>query len=143
MAKHLDVDTLLKALDNEDNASLMDLNYKEISDQKRSILGNIGLSGRAASSMLSKLKSYRYVDGAHDLQYGRYIRWIPLRNPDNIKLTNGGIVCEIKVEGDGIQVVCKNNMNRMFQLSLSQNLVFQRLTDQEQVLLSALQYLST
>ena len=60
MAKHLDVDTLLKALDNEDNASLMDLNYKEISDQKRSILGNIGLSGRAASSMLSKLKSYRW-----------------------------------------------------------------------------------
>ena len=57
-------------------------------------------------------------------------------------MTNGGIVCEIKVCDDGIHVVCKNNMNRMFQLNLSENLVFQRLNDQERVLLAALQYLN-
>ena len=142
MSSSLDVHSLIKALDNENNQSLMELDCKKISNEKKAVFDNLGLPRDEKVNLLRKLKYYRYIDGAHDLQYGHYIRWVSLRNPAHIKLTNGGIVCEIKVCDEGIHVVCKNNMNRMFQLNLSENLVFQRLSDQERVLLAALQYLN-
>jgi len=42
-----------------------------------------------------------------DIQYGRYIRWINLNDPENIKLTTGGIIIDIKILASGIHVVCK------------------------------------
>lgn len=143
MSSSLDVHSLIKALDNENNQALMDLDYKKISSEKNAVLDNLGLPREERIAIIRKLKCYRYIDGAHDLQYGHYIRWISLRDPSRIRLTNGGLVCEIKVCDEGIHVVCKNNMNRMFQLNLSENLVFQRLTDQERVLLAALQHLNS
>ena len=53
------------------------------------------------------------------MKYGSYIRWISLKNPENLKLTNGGIVCEMKVGDNGIVIVCKNNFNRFFQLNMT------------------------
>ena len=52
--------------------------------------------------------TYRFIDELPDLHYGSYIRWITIKDPENIKLTNGGIVCEMKVGDDGIIIVCKN-----------------------------------
>jgi hypothetical protein len=77
------------------------------------------------------------------MRYGSYIRWISLKDPDNLKLTNGGIVCEMKVGETGIVVVCKNRFNRFFQLNMNENLIFQKLSDQEQVLLSALDFINS
>ena len=74
------------------------------------------------------------------IRYGAYIRWISLKDPANIKLTNGGIICDIKVN-DGIQIRCKNNQHRFFQLKMGECLIFQKLSDQEQILLSAMDYL--
>ena len=138
----LDIDTLVKALNNETNEQVIETDYKSITQKKKEVLQNIGISRENIGVLLRKLKVYRYIDGAHEIEYGRYIRWISLKDPTQLHLTSGGIVCEIKVETPGIQVVCKNNMNRMFQINLSENLVFQRLTEQERVLLSALQYIS-
>ena len=76
-----------------------------------------------------------------DLQNGRYISWINLTKPDNIKLTTGGILCEIKIE-DSVILVLKNNMNRFFQINMDENLIFQRLSDQERIILYALDYLN-
>ena len=50
----------------------------------------------------------------------------------------------MKITDDGVFCVCKNFgfPARHFQISMDKNLIFQRLTDQEQVLLSALDHLS-
>ena len=72
-----------------------------------------------------------------ELIEGRYIRWINITNPTNIKLTNGGILCEIKIE-DYVSLVMKNNINQFFQINLDENLIFQKLTDQEKVILYAI-----
>jgi len=138
----LDIDSLVKALNNETNEQVIETDYKSITQKKKEILQNIGISHEDIKVLLRKLKVYRYIDGAHEIEYGRYIRWISLKDPTQLRLTSGGIVCEIKVETTGIQVVCKNNMNRIFQINLSENLVFQHLTEQERVLLSAIQCLS-
>jgi hypothetical protein len=79
-----------------------------------------------------------------DLKYGTYLRWIHLNNPNNIYITKGALFCEYKIKDDGVYLICKNfgYTSRHFQIKLDENLIFQKLTDQEMVLLSALDHLS-
>ena len=92
-----------------------------------------------------KLKDYKYVDEMSDLKYGTFIRWIPIEDPENIILTKGALFCEIKIKDEGVFCICKNIgfPYRHFQISLDKNLIFQKLSDQELVLLSALDHLHT
>ena len=80
----------------------------------------------------------------NELKYGTHVRWIPIDNPTNINLNHGAIFCEMKIKDAGVYCVCKNYgfKSRHFQLSFDKNLIFQKLTDQELVLLSALDHLS-
>ena len=139
----LDVEKLLKALENEDNEELLNIDFKTLHAQKKKIIKKLQLPSTEYNSMLKKLQVYRFIDELPDMRYGSYIRWISLKDPDNLKLTNGGIVCEMKVGDDGIIIVCKNRMNRFFSFKMNETLIFQRLTEQEQVLLSALDYLNS
>ena len=132
---------LQKALDNENNSSIMNLNSKKIKSIKNDYLQKLLLPRDKLKEYHLKLKEYRYVDDLSDIQYGRYIRWINLNNPDNIKLTTGGIIIDIKILETGIHLVCKNNMNQRFQIKIDENIIFQKLSDQEKILISALDYL--
>jgi len=136
-----DVQYLEKILTNETNENITSLNFQEIDEKKREIIEELDLSKKATKEFLKKLEEYRYVDEMPDLQVGRYIRWINLTKPEHIKLTTGGILCEIKIE-DTIILVLKNNMNRFFQINMDENLVFQRLSDQERIILYAVDYLN-
>ena len=140
----MDVNKLLKALDDETNETLFNYTTKKIQEMNLKVLQELDLSREDTLDFLSKLRNYRYVDEMDDLKYGTYLRWIPLNNPKDVQLTKGAIFCELKITDDGVQLVCKNYgyNNRFFQIKLDENLVFQRLTEQEQVLLSALDHLS-
>ena len=87
-----------------------------------------------------KLKDYRYCSDLKDIQYGFYIRWIPLKDPDNMNLTNGAIICDVKLVNGQLHVLCKNR-GRMMQIKFDEVLIFQKLSDQERVILSILDYL--
>ena len=132
---------LEKALTNENNENITKVTFKEADKKKQELLYEIGLSPGEQKKLIKKLEDYRYVDELPELQEGRYIRWINLTNPDNLKLTNGGILCEIKIE-DSVILVLKNNMNRFFQLNMDECLIFQRYSDQEKVILYAVDYLN-
>ncbi len=131
-----DIQYLEKALTNETNEGITKLTYKYIDTQKKDILDNLELPKRTTKELIKKLEDYRFVDELPEFVEGRYLRWIKLADPENIKLTTGGILCEIKIE-DSIVLVLKNNMNRFFQIKLDENLVFQRLSDQEKIILYA------
>lgn len=137
----MDMQYLLSALDNETNESIMDLTTSKIKTTKNNILQKLQLNREELKKLHTKLKYYKYVDELHDIQYGAYIRWIPLKNPEKIYLTNGGLICDIKILDEGVHIICKNNMNRFFQIKLDENLIFQKLTDQERTILSVLDYL--
>ena len=139
----LDIEKLLTALDNEDNASVIQLNYEKIHKDKNDILQKLHLPKDQLKMLNKQVKTYRHVDNLDDLRYGSYIRWISLKanNKDAIKLTNGGLLCHMKQVDEDIHLVCKNKMGFMFQLNMSENIVFQKLNDQELVILSALKYL--
>lgn len=140
----MDIDKLLKALDDESNISLINFTSDKIKEMNLNILKELHLSKTETLELLKKLKDYKYVDEMNELKYGTHIRWIPLEDPSNIKLKSGAIFCEMKIKEDGVYCVCKNyGYNfRYFQLSLDRNLIFQKLTDQELILLSALDHLS-
>ena len=114
--------------------------YSSFNQMKNDSLQRLALPRETLKKYNKALKYYRYVDELQELNFGAYIRWINLTNPENIKLTNGGVVCDIKV-GDEITILCRNKMNYMFQLKFASCLIFQKLTDEEKVLLSALKYL--
>jgi hypothetical protein len=140
----MDVNKLLKALDDDSNETLLNFTTDKIKEMNLNIIKELQLPRKDTLDIMNKLRDYKYVDEMNELKYGAYIRWIPIEDPTNIHLTKGALFCEMKITDDGVFCVCKNfgyNM-RHFQLSMDKNLIFQRLTDQELVLLSALDHLS-
>lgn len=135
-----DEDLLKKALENENNESIVNLTISKIKTQKNDILQKLNLSTENLKDNLKKLKEYRYINNINDLNYGCFIRCINLKKVDNIKLTNGGYVCDIKVN-NGIELLCRNNYNNFFQIRFDENLIFQKLTDQEKIILNVLKNL--
>ena len=137
----LNIDLLNNALENENNESILNQTSSKIKTLKNDILQKLQLSGEKIKDYHKKLKYYKYVDELCDINYGCYIRWISLKNPEKIYLTNGGIICDIKILANGIHIMVKNNMNRIIQIKLDENIIFQKLTEQEIIILQAVDYL--
>ena len=135
------IDDLLNALGNETNESVMNLSSSKIKSLKNDMLQRLGISGKELKLFHKKLKSYRYCSDMSDIQFGCYIRWIPLKTIDKIKLTNGGIIIDIDIINNCVQIKVKNNMNRIFQIKFDECYIFQKLTNQENIILGVLDYL--
>lgn len=136
-----EITQLLDVLDKDTNSSVIDLTNSKIKQIKNDILQQLQIKGSKLKEMHKKLKEYRYCTDLRDLQYGFYIRWIPLKDPENIYLTNGGIVCDVKLVKGQLQVLCKNNLNRFFQFKFDEVIIFQKISDQEKIILGILDYL--
>ena len=134
---YLDENDLKKALENENNESIINLTISGIKSEKNDILQKLQLGKEDLKDNLKKLKEYRYINNINDLNYGCYIRWINLKNIENLKLTNGGFICDIKIN-EGIEILCRNNFNKLFQLRFDENLIFQKLTEQEKIILNVI-----
>ena len=139
----MDTQALVEALSKEENAYLIDLTIHDVTRQKHEALSALMLPLAELRAMHEKLKHYRFVQTLDDMRFGGYVRWINLSNPEHLTLTNGGIVCDMKAgKGGDAHVVVKNNLHRLFQISLSKVLMFQKLTDQERIILHAMTMLA-
>lgn len=140
MEMDFDVNELLKAVENDNNESIMSNSFEKIEDDKlRVLLDELKLDKTKTQDFMERLIEYMYIDDIREIKYGAYIRWISLKNPENIKLANGGFICDIKKnksEND-IIIFCKNRMNIVFQLKMSETFIFQKLTKQEKTILNA------
>jgi len=137
----MDVTKLISALDNESNETIMNLTNKTIMEMNLNILKELHLDKETTITYLKKLKGYRYIDEISDLKYGSYIKWIPIIDPGNLPLHYCGIICDIKITDNGVIIVCKNFMHRHYTFKMDESLIFQKLTSQEQIILSALDHL--
>lgn len=138
----MDLDILQKALNNDENLSIVNTNIQEIKAKKNDILQELGLKRDDLKSYHSKLKGYRYIENIKDLKYGAIIRWINLNKLDSIKLTKSAILCDIKILDKGIALVLRHFNNRFITLYLNENLIFQQISQEEQMLLKAINYLN-
>lgn len=132
---------LEKVFLNENNQNIMNFNRNKIEDDKINILNEIELSNKDKKNLLKKLKDYRFIDELKDLIIGRYIRWINIGDNENLNLKNGGIICNIEIDDlkDKINIICKNRFNNFFQLNFANSLIFQKITNQELIVLLALE----
>jgi len=136
-----EITDLLNALENDTNSSIMKLTHSKIKNYKNDILQQLQLSKEKLKIYHTKLKDFRYCSDMCDLQYGYYIRWFPIKNPEKLKLTNGAVIADIKIENNQIQILCKNFQNRFFQIKFDECVVFQKISNQEHIILSVLDYL--
>ena len=131
-----DDDKLIKALEDETNAYLFDLTTDKMHEQVKKLLAELKLPRKIEREYAKKLEYYKLADDLTKIKYGSYVRWIVL---DDFSLANGAIFCDL-VDEDTMR--CKNFAGRYFQIRTDECLVFQKLTNQEMVILSAMDHLS-
>jgi len=133
----IDVDAILNKIENDggsylENKTLAD-NSKEIMD----VLKSIDIPDYLSMNYCIRLAGYRVVDKICDLRNGRMMRWIKKANK---ALTNGGILMNIKIENNGVHLLCRNSASRFFNIKFDDCLVFQKLTMEEQIILMSTEY---
>lgn len=137
----MDIDKLTNALNNDNNDKIMNLTTTKIMELNLNILKELHLDRNTTLDYLKKLKGYRYIDEINDLRYGGYIRWIPISDPSYLPLNKCGIICDIQITDVGVNIICKNFMHRHFKFKMDESLIFQKLSSQELIILSALDHL--
>ena len=137
----MDTNKLLNALDNDTNESIMNLSTQKIMELNLKIIKELHLPRETSLKYLKNLTGYRYIDELSDLKHGSFIRWIPITNPEYLPMHNCAMICEIKIMDDGVLITCKNFMHRHYAFKMDECLIFQKLTNQELIILSALDHL--
>lgn len=140
--KDLDIEILMKALEDEKNEALINLTTKKIKEMNLKMIRELELPKETVSTYMKKLNGYRYIDEVQDLKYGAFIKWIPIYDPSYLPLNAGGIICDIKVMMNGVIIIYKNFMHKHYQIKMDECLIFQKISYQELVLLSALDHLT-
>jgi len=138
-----------KALNNEQNSVLLKLSNRDISEMNATIVmgllnynplkrKNAALSHTLENHLLA-LNGYRYVDEINDLKQNVYVKWI--RNDSPNKLTKGAISCSVKITNDGMLVMCKNYFGKFFFLKMEECAIFQKITNEEKVILTVMDFI--
>ena len=135
-------DKLIESLENDGNYSISNLNSSIIMEHKNNILQKLNLERTILKQFHKKLKKYRYCSDLSDLQFGNYIRWISLKNPNKIFLTNGAFFSDYVYTKESVKIVCRNNRGFTFQIKFDEIIIFQKLNTQEEILLKVLDYLN-
>ncbi len=130
-----DYQKILDIVTKEESNTVLHTSVQDINKRKEDLLNELQLPVSDVKQLLQKLKHYRYVMELPDLEIGSYIRWINLNYGENIYLTNGSFIADIMIMKDGIQIRCKNRFGKIHQLKFDEHLIFQKLSDQEHILL--------
>jgi hypothetical protein len=125
----VDIPTLLNISHNVDLDFLNNQTFNTIAEDNVNALRSLGMSDNNIHSLCNKLIEYRHVDQVYQIHKGKHIRWVR-----NDKLTNGGIVVDVKFLDNGTHILCKSRA-RFIQYKLDDCLTFQRLSNDEILIL--------
>lgn len=145
------IELLKRAVDNEKNENMLDITSKKIEHIKYNVLKKmVKINEKYMNECLSKLKDYIYVDTVDNLKQGSYLRWFKINNDNHLKkkkkeevllLNNGGILMDIKITDNDIYLVFKNFNNKHYSLKYNDLITFQKLNNQELIILLAMDFL--
>tara|TARA_B100001287_G_scaffold235848_1_gene208181 strand:- start:53469 stop:53915 length:447 start_codon:yes stop_codon:yes gene_type:complete len=125
----LDIQTILESAENVDNNYIGDHSLKTISKEVYDTIKEQNIETDIVYKYCTSLLHYRLIDHVYHIHKGKHIRW--LRDK---KLTNGGIVVDIKFLDNGTHILCKNK-NRFIQYKFDDCPTFQKLTHDELLIL--------
>lgn len=137
---NINIDELLEGTDDVKNDYLQDRTLHNIQEDIYDTLEEVFEKDEDIVVYMDKLREYRIVDEVSELHNGKHIRWI---RRGTTKLTNGGIVVEVKFTKDGINVLCKNAMHKFIKFKYDECIIFQKLTVDEQLILTVNQHISS
>ena len=138
----MDKELLLKAIENDKNLDIMSLTTVKINALKKKVIDLLPIEEETRKDYLSILKDYRFVDELDEFINGRFIRWVKLSNESNFKLERGAAFVEYKITKDDTKIIYKNFYTpKHFQLNFDDCIFFQKLSDQELIILKALDHM--
>jgi hypothetical protein len=130
------------ASNNHANADILSLSNEKIMKDRVDIINELPIDEEEKVELLHKLQGYRYVDEIHELKNGSFLRWLNMSDLDNISLVQGAFFCEFVFTDDNTCMRMRNIRGRYFEVKMDDIILFQKLTQQEKVLLAALSYIS-
>jgi len=134
----LHIDDVLRRVETDQHSYLENKTVDDVCNEIRDALETEGITD--IEPFFRKLTEYRYVEELYQLHRGKHIRWMRKIGSEK-KLTNGGVVVDIKFLDNGTHILCKNNMNRFLQIKFDDCLIFQKMSEEEQIILLAYQKL--
>ena len=148
---NIDIDQLLNAIQDESTDYLDNKTINTINDDIFKSLYEIGYRGEQLKEYCEKLIGYRLVNELFELHKGKLVKTIRLFDDDYKsvipKLRMHGKVSNIKFLDNGTHVVCMMFINGRFsnryvQYKFDQYLTFQKLSDDENLILLTYEYFS-
>lgn len=140
LLSNINIDELLNDTDDVKNDYLQDKTIDNIQEDVYDSLEEVFKTDEDILVHVDKLRDYRLVDEVSELHNGKHIRWI---RRGTTKLTNGGIVVEVKFIENGINVLCKNAMHKFIKIKYDDCIIFQKLTIDEQIILTVNQHVTS
>lgn len=142
----LDVNAILSAMTKRENSTIANMTLKKIAARRHEILSSLNLSPEKMEEFERKLHMYRVIETPHELKHNQLIRWIPLRSIETRPyVTLGGCLFKIKYnEEESLHIVTMRNVKRfVFNIKFELNVVFQRLSQEELLILRAVEYVES
>ena len=148
------MDELIRTIENDNNISVLNETFDSIKKSKEKVLKSIELHGKLLQEYLKKLKHYRYIENSNQIRLGVFVRWIDLYD-EHLLLKNGGTICNIEYNNNhgndnndddddvNIRIMCnlRNYKKKYFTITFQKCLIFQKITNQEDLLLHILQHI--
>ncbi len=138
VAPTINVNDILDTIDFEKNEYFADATTELVTEQIYAALMSIPeIASINVSKLMVKLAEYRYIGELYQLRVGRFVRWIKIPEvPTPIStLSFGGIIVDIQIADGYVNVVCKTPVGRFIKYNFNENLTFQKLTDEEKMIL--------
>lgn len=130
-----DIDKLLASLETPNTDYLEGKTLKSVNHDVFDSLAVIA----CRESHCQKLVGYRFVDEIYQLHKGKHVRWIRLEHPE--KLMVGGILVDVRFTDNGVNLLCRLHTGRFTQYRFDQCLTYQKLSDDEQMILALYEHL--
>jgi hypothetical protein len=139
----LDVNAILSAMNKTENNTIANTTLKRIHARRHEIFASMNLTPEKLAEFERKLHMYRVIENPHDLKHNQLIRWIPLRSLEaRPYVTLGGTLFRVRENiEDKMHIVTIRNIKRfVFNIRFEMNVVFQRLSNEELMILRVAEY---
>ena len=139
----IDIDDLLKAVNKGNTDYLENKTIHSISDEIYNTINTIDAPDEKKQLWCKSLIGYRLVDDVYELHKGKLVKTICLYDDRPPKMLFNGIVMNITFSNNGTMVLCRSPSFHMFCYNFNKCITFQKLSDDEQLILTAYEYIQT
>lgn len=142
----LDVNAILSAMTKTENSTIANMTLPKIAARRQEVLSTMNLTPEKYAEFDRKLHLYRVIEHPDELKHNQLIRWIPLRSLETRPyVTLGGCLFRVKYnEEEALHIITMRNVKKfVFNIKFELNAVFQRLSQEELLILRAVEYVES